>query len=308
MLTRRDVLFVAGAALARQRETRMAIPRNACDSHIHVIGDRARFPFSLNRVYTPAEATVAQSRSFHRDLGTTRTVVVQPSVYGADNSCLIDALKQLGASARGIAVIDPTVTDADLDAMNTAGVRGVRVNTETAGVTDPNVGRQRVQAALARVSPRNWHVQVFTRLSIIERVQDIVQNSTVPIVFDHFGGARGELGVGQPGFDVLVQMVKSGKAYVKISGAYRSSNAAPDYAEMAPFAKALIDANPERIVWGTDWPHVDSATVPGRLFTDTAPHLKIDDRRLLDQLAVWAPDPAQRQRILVDNPARLYGF
>src|SRR5204863_4171751 len=121
--------------------------------------------------------------------------LVQPSVYGTDNSCMLDGLQALGASARGIAVIDDRTPDSALDAMDRAGVRGVRVNTETAGVTDPNVGRQRLQAALARVSPRKWHVQVFTRLSIIERVQDLVQSSSVPMVFDHFGGARGELGV-----------------------------------------------------------------------------------------------------------------
>ena len=128
------------------------------------------------------------------------------------------------------------------------------------------------------------------------------------MVFDHFGGAQAALGVGQPGFANLVTLVRSGRAYVKISGAYRASTRGPDYADVAPFAKALIAAHAGRVVWGTDWPHPDTAAVPGRKPYDVLPPLPIDDGRLLNQLAVWAPDPAVRKQILVDNPARLYGF
>jgi predicted TIM-barrel fold metal-dependent hydrolase len=127
-------------------------------------------------------------------------------------------------------------------------------------------------------------------------------------VFDHFGGARAALGTAQPGFEALLALVRSGKAYVKISGAYRSSTARPDYADVTPLAKALIAANLQRILWGSDWPHPDSSTVAGRKKTDIAPLLPIDDGRVLNQLAVWAPDTAQRKTILVDNPARLYGY
>jgi predicted TIM-barrel fold metal-dependent hydrolase len=127
-------------------------------------------------------------------------------------------------------------------------------------------------------------------------------------VFDHFGGAEAKLGLDQPGFADLLDLVKSGKAYVKISGAYRASTQGPDYSDAAPLAKALITANPERIIWGTDWPHPDSVTPPGRKPTDVTPLYQIDDGRLLNQLAVWAPDTAVRKTILVDNPARLYGF
>ena len=130
----------------------------------------------------------------------------------------------------------------------------------------------------------------------------------MPIVFDHFGGARAEFGPQQPGFLELVDLVRSGKSYVKISGAYRVSKLAPDYTDVVPLAKALIAANPERIVWGTDWPHPDSVTPPGRKPTDVNPLFQIDDGRLLNQLPVWAPDPEIRKKILVDNPARLYAF
>lgn len=310
--TRRDVLKGAvGAAVGVQALTRVrfAVPRGACDCHIHVFDDRARFPFASDRVYTPAPATVAQARALHRALGVSRTVVVQPSVYGTDNRSLLEALRRLGASARGVAVIDDRTTDAELEELHRAGVRGVRLNLETAGQTDPAVGRQRLAAAVNRVRTRaGWHVQVYTRPSVVAQVAGIVNDSPVPVVFDHFGGTRPADGLRQPGFEALLDLVKAGRAYVKISGAYRVSAAAPAYADVEPLAKALIAANIDRVVWGTDWPHVDSAARPGRLFTDEAPHLAIDAGLLMNQLETWAPDPAQRQKILVDNPARLYGF
>jgi predicted TIM-barrel fold metal-dependent hydrolase len=149
---------------------------------------------------------------------------------------------------------------------------------------------------------------MYTGMAVIDAIRDEVAASPVPIVFDHFGGAQAALGTTQPGFDALMALVKSGKAYVKISGAYRSSDARPDYADVAPLAKALIAANAERVLWGSDWPHPDSAIVAGRKATGIAPLLSIDDGRLLNQLPVWAADAAQRKTILVDNPARLYGF
>ena len=143
---------------------------------------------------------------------------------------------------------------------------------------------------------------------MISAIKDLVAASPVPVVFDHFGGAQAELGVDQPGFADLLALMKSGKAYVKISGAYRASNLAPDYADVVPLARALITANSDRILWGSDWPHPDSVTPPGKKPTEVTPLLQIDDGRLLNQLPVWAPDAAIRKRILVDNPARLYGF
>ena len=154
---------------------------------------------------------------------------------------------------------------------------------------------------------RGWHVQVYTNLAVISGIKDLVQSAPVPAVFDHFGGAQAAQGLEQPGFADLVELVRAGKAYVKISGAYRSSTQAPDYADVAPLAKALIAANADRVVWGSDWPHPAGAA-PGRPVTDVSPPFQIDDGRLLNQLAVWAPDPAIRGKILVDNPARLYGF
>jgi predicted TIM-barrel fold metal-dependent hydrolase len=155
---------------------------------------------------------------------------------------------------------------------------------------------------------RNWHVQIYTNLAMITAVKELVLASPVTVVFDHFGGAQATLGVDQPGFSDLVEVVRSGKAYVKISAAYRSSTKAPNYEDVAPLAKALIAANADRIVWGTDWPHPNSTTPAGKKATDETPLLQIDDGALLNQLPVWAPDAPTRTKILVDNPARLYQF
>ncbi len=205
-------------------------------------------------------------------------------------------------------MIDEKTPESDLDAMNQAGIRGIRLNLATGGVNDPGVGRQRFLAAVERVKARGWHIQLYTGLAMITAIRDLVAASPVPVVFDHFGGALAELGPDQAGFSDLLELVKSGKAYVKISGAYRASKLAPDYADAAPLARALIAANSDRIVWGTDWPHPNSVTPPGRKPTDLTPLFQIDDGRLFNQLAVWAPDAAIRKKILVDNPARLYGF
>jgi predicted TIM-barrel fold metal-dependent hydrolase len=217
-------------------------------------------------------------------------------------------MKARGATARGVAVIDDKTPEGDLDAMGKAGIRGIRLNLATGGVSDPAVGRPRFQAAVERVKNRGWHIQLFTSLAMISAIKDIVAASPVPVVFDHFGGAQAALGPEQPGFSDLLELVKSGKAHVKISGAYRASKLGPDYADAAPLARALIAANSDRIVWGTDWPHPDSVTPPGKKPSDVTPLFQIDDGRLLNQLPAWAPEASIRKKILVDNPTQLYGF
>jgi len=233
-------------------------------------------------------------------------VIVTPSVYGTDNSSTLYGMKARGTDARGVAVIDDKTPESDLDAMGQAGIRGIRLNLATGGISDPAVGRPRFQAAIERVKQRKWHIQMYTNLAMIVAIKDLIATSPVPVVFDHFAGAQAELGPQQAGFADLIELVRSGKAYVKISGAYRASKLAPDYPDTAPLAKALIAANPDRIVWGTDWPHPDSAS--GRPLGEVSPLFQIDDGRLLNQLPVWAPDPATRKKILVDNPVQLYGF
>jgi predicted TIM-barrel fold metal-dependent hydrolase len=249
--------------------------------------------------------------ALHRALHMHRVVIVTPSVYGTDNSATLYGIKARGArglNARGVAVIDEHTSDSDLDAMGRAGVCGIRINSATTGSNDPAVVGERFRVAVERMKVRNWHIQLYTNLAVISAIKDLVRASPVPVVFDHFGGAVAALGLNQPGFAELFDLVHAGKAYVKISGAYRASVESPDYADVEPFARALIAANADRIVWGSDWPHPDSARIAGRKPNEVTPFLQIDDGRLLNQLAVWAPNAETRKKILVENPARLYGF
>lgn len=282
------------------------IPPGACDCHTHIIGDPKKFPFAPARAYTPETALPEEMAALHSALHMQRVVIVTPSFYGTDNAATLYGMKARGANARGVAVIGDKTSEAELDAMGRAGVRGIRLNLTTGGGNDPAAARRLLQAAIARVQKRGWHIQIFTNLAVITGVADLVLASPVPIVFDHFGGTEASLGLNQPGFATLLELVKAGNAYVKISAAYRSSTKAPDYADIAPFAKALIAANPDRSLWGTDWPHTNSTT--SRPVNEVTPFFQIDDGRLLNQLPVWAPDAATRHKILVDNPARLYGF
>jgi predicted TIM-barrel fold metal-dependent hydrolase len=284
------------------------VPAGACDCHTHIHGDPEKFPFFPGRTYTPAMALPEEMTALHKALHIQRVVIVTPSVYGTDNSTTLYGMKARGTDARGVVVVDDITPESELDAMALAGVRGIRLNLFTAGISDPSLARQRFQRAAERVKARNWHVQIFTNLAVIPAIKDLVAVSSVPVVFDHFGGARAELGPQQPGFADLAGLVRSGKAYVKISGAYRASKLAPDYPDVVPLAKALIAANPDRVIWGTDWPHPDGVVPPGRKPTDVTPLLQIDDGRLLNQLALWAPDPEIRLQILVNNPRRLYEF
>ena len=286
-----------------------AVPEGAADCHVHVIADPAKFPFWPGRVYTPPVATADDLLALQHALHMDHVVIVTPSVYGTDNSATLDGLRRLGTQrARGIAVIDDKTPTVDLDAMAKAGVCGIRINLETAGIFDPAASAKKLEAAVAQLRDRPWHLQMYTRPAVIAVLEKQLESLPAPVVFDHFAGAEAALGSQQPGFDAVLRLVGNGKAYVKISGAYRASHAAPDYPDVAPLARALIAANPERLVWGSDWPHPDSSKVAGRKPTDIAPALPIDDGRVLNLLAEWAPDAATRKAILVDNPKRLYGF
>jgi len=316
MLTRRDVLIGAiaagatmhlrtGFAKASQPATQVNfdVPAGACDCHTHIHGDPEKFPFFRGRVYTPETALPEEMAALHRALRLQRVVIVTPSVYGTDNSATLWGMKARGADARGVAVIDDKTPDSELDAMGREGVRGLRLNLATGGTNDPAVGRQRLQRAIDRVKSRGWHVQMNTNLAMVSATKDLVAASPVPVVFDHFGGAKEDLGPQQPGFADLVELVRSGKAYVKISV---TAGPRPDYAGFAPLAKALIGANSDRILWGTNWPHPNSSS--GRRPTELTPLFQVDDGLVLNQLPLWAPDAGIRKKILVDNPARLYAF
>ena len=315
MVTRRDMLggTVAAGTLIHTRfslakaaqpgtAVNFSVPAGACDCHTHIHGDPEKYPWFAGRVYTPEMALPGEMAALHKALRIQRVVIVTPSVYGTDNSATLYGMKARGANARGVAVIDNKTTESELNTMGLLGVCGIRLNLATGGTSDPNVARQRFQAAAERMKSRNWHIQIFTNLAMISAMKDLVAASPVPVVFDHFGGARPDLGVQQPGFAEFVELVRSGKAYVKISV---TAGPRADYSGFAPLAKALIAANVDRILWGTNWPHPNSA---GGSTTRVSPLFQVDDGLVLNQLPLWAPDAATRKVILVDNPAKLYRF
>lgn len=316
-ITRRDFVGLAAAGIsgrafgkASQPSTpvNFPVPAGACDCHTHIVGDPARFPFSPKRVYTPEPASPEEMAALHRALHIQRVVIVTPSFYGTDNSATLYGMKARGNDARGVAVIDDQTPDGELDAMERAGFRGIRINLATVGQSDPRVAKRSFQSSVERIRRLHWHIQMNTHLAVIAAMKSVVEASPVPVVFDHFGGAQASLGTGQPGWADLVDLVHSGKAYVKLSAEYGISTQAPDYPDVAPFARALVAANPDRVLWGTDWPHTNSKSVRMRAPTEITPLTPVDDGRLFNQFAVWVPDAGVRKKILVDNPARLYRF
>ena len=258
--------------------------KNACDCHVHVFGPAARYPYSRDRAYTPPDAPLEDLNALHGSLGIERVVVVQPSPYGTDNSCTLGALKRLGGKARGVAVVDPK---ADLEQFHRAGIRGIRVDLDTADASP-------VQQAVGMAKRMGWHVQVGASMEVIESLHQSLLQLPVPLVVDHFG-----LPLTQ-NVRPLADLVRRGRAYVKLSAPHRFP------ADPAPIARLLAEANPERLLWGTDWPHPAGAGSGGR--DAIQPFEAIDDRAALARLAEWFPDANLRRKILVDNPARLYDF
>lgn len=262
-------------------------PPLACDCHIHVFGPFARYPLDAARKYTPDEALLTDYLNVANALGTGRVVMVQPSVYGVDNACQRDAIRSLEQHARGVAVIGDSITDKQLDALNGAGFVGARLNFMRAGELDA------LERTAARVAKLGWHVQLHLPGPMIPQIAERLLKLPTDFVVDHFGRMDAWQGCVQPAFQELLRLVDSGRCWVKLSAPYRMDGA--PYPRVAPFARELVKRNPERMLWGTDWPHPDVAVVP-------------DDAGLLQTMFDWVPDAATRQRILVDNPAKLYRF
>ena len=293
-----------GHAKASQPATKVNfdVPAGACDCHTHIHGDPAKFPWFAGRTYTPEMALPEEMTALHKALKIQRVVIVTPSVYGPDNSAAIYGLAARGNDARGVAVINDKTTDAELDRLASLGFKGIRLNLSTAGINDPKVATERFLAAAARMKSRGWHIQINTTLPVIAAMKDALAASPVTLVFDHFGNAQEERGVEQAGFSDLVNLVKSGKAYVKIS---ISGGPRDNYGYFTPLAQTLISANVDRILWGSNWPHPNGVNGSTE---GVSPLWQVDDGVVLNLLPTWAPDPAVRNKILVDNPTRLYGF
>ena len=309
-LTRRQLGLLAGGLAAVPSGLRAAplpdMPAGACDCHVHIIGPQDRYKMVPDRAYTPPESTVPELLALRARLGMSRTVLIQPSFYGTDNRAMLDTLAKLGDTARGMAVLPPDVPDAELARLNAAGVRGVRVNLESSGSQDPREVTRALTAFAGRVAPLGWHIQIYAQLPVIARAAPDIAGLPVPVVFDHFGMPKAALGPDQPGFGALLELVRAGKTYVKLSAPYRISSRWPDYPDVGPIARALIAAGPERMVWASDWPHTDRA--PNARPTDISPFRRVDEAAVLALLADWCPDAGMRRAILADTPARLYHF
>ena len=254
----------------------------------------SRFPVAPNAKLRPPDATVDAYRLFQKRIGTTRNVVVTPSTYGTDNSCTLDAMAKLGPTARGVAVVDTSVTDTELKRLNGLGIRGIRFNLVQSGATTIDM----LEPLSKRVNDLGWHVQIHMLSKQIVEAADLLQRLPSPIVFDHMARMSEPVGVNDPAFALVMRWLDGGRTWVKLSGAYMDTKVGPpSYADVSKVARAYVKAAPEQLVWGSDWPHP----------TEKA-NSKPDDAVLFDLMADWAPDEKVRNRILVDNPAALYGF
>jgi D-galactarolactone isomerase len=270
-------------------------PANACDCHMHIY-DAERFPPLRPGSRLQTNARVSEYRLLQKRIGTTRTVVVSPAVYVTDNRVTLDAIAQLGPDARGVAVIHPTITDAELKSLADGGIRGIRFTQ-----FDPNTATttiDMIEPLSKRVNDLGWHVQIHMRGDQIVAAEDLWPRLPSPIVFDHMGRLPQPDGADYPAFEIIRRLIDKGRTWVKISGAYLDTKVGPPtYADATKVAQAYVKAAPERMVWGSDWPHP----------TESLAH-KPNDAVLFDLLAEWAPDEATRRRILVENPEVLYGF
>jgi predicted TIM-barrel fold metal-dependent hydrolase len=269
-------------------------PPNAADCHHHIYS--SRFKVDPNSTLRPGDASLADYRLLQKRIGTSRNVIVQPSTYGIYNDGLIEALSECGPSARGVAVVNASVTDGELRRLDTARVRGVRFNLATAGGA---TSMEMLEPVAKRIAPMGWHVQFNMSAEMTLAAKDVLDRLPCQIVFDHLAHIPQPAGASHPAFAVVAELMQKGKAWVKLSGAYQDTEVGPPtYADTIPLAQAYVKAAPERLVWGSDWPHPSEQRKP------TLP----DDAVLFDLLAQWVPDEAVRNRILVDNPSKLYGF
>jgi 2-pyrone-4,6-dicarboxylate lactonase len=277
------------------------LPRGACDSHAHVFGPFSRFPLAEDRSYTPPEYPPESFIAHLDELGFDRGVLVTASAAGKDNASVIAALEQYPKRLRGVVVPAPDTTDTELDRWHAAGVRGVRVNLfkrDGHAVYRNGVGIDVLEALAPRIAERGWHAQIWIHAPDLPELAPKLSSLGLPLVVDHMGRMDAGRGVDDPGFVQLCRMLADGRAWTKISGADRNTGLGPPYSDIDPFVRALLRANPERVVWGTDWPHInyfESNKMP-------------DDGVLTSLLAHWMPEAKLRHRVLVENPAALYDF
>jgi predicted TIM-barrel fold metal-dependent hydrolase len=271
-----------------------ALPAGACDAHCHVFGPAATFPYAPDRSYTPPDAPFESLVALHDHLGLQRAVIVQASCHGTDNTAMIDAIRRGNGRYRGVAIVDASVTDAQLAELNAEGVRGVRFNfvAHLGGAPDLDV----FERVLRRIEALDWHVVLHLDAQDIVQYTPLINQIRVPFVIDHMGRVRAEAGLEQEPFKQLLELMRNPLAWVKVCGSERVSVGRAPFDDAIPFARALIEAAPDRVLWGTDWPHPNiSKDMP-------------NDGELVNLLFRICDDPVLLRKLLVENPERLYDF
>jgi predicted TIM-barrel fold metal-dependent hydrolase len=275
------------------RVPRLTTPPLATDTHFHILGPSSQYPYVEDREYTPPDALPSYCRHLFHTLGIQRAVLVQPSVYGDDNSCMLDSAPQLGVLTRNISVVPYATSERELGRLHHAGTRGVRFILAHKG----GLALSQLEQMSERVKDMGWHVQFLLRPPALVELESRLASLATDFVIDHIGLIRAsEGGVEQPAFQALLRLFRTGRCWVKFTGGYRISSEPPPYRDVIPLARALVQERPDRILWGSDWPHV--------MVKDTMPNTT----DLLDLLSEWVPDEKVRKQILVDNPGKLFGF
>lgn len=278
-------------------------PDGACDTHVHVFGPVSHYAYAPDRTYTPPDTPLADLTAMHETLGINRTVLIQPSPYGTDNTRLLDALRELGGTARGVAVIPPDADSSHLDVLHEAGVRGCRINLNVRTSTDIDSARERITASSQTIADHGWHLQLHAAHEVIAALGDLLPSLPTPVVLDHFAGIKSRSAKAARATDTVCQLLASGRIWVKLSAPYR---VARDYVDLTQVLEALVAAGADRLVWGSDWPHT-GGTPNNRDPRRTQPFLDINDAKSLTDLTLLLGTAVTHQ-VLVGNPAHLYDF
>lgn len=278
------------------RKPNFTAPPGACDTHCHIFGPPDKFPYAETRRYTPPAAPLRHYLMMLDAIGIQRGIVVQPNAHGTDNRVSLDAIANGGGRLRGVGRIDDDTTDAELEQMHHGGIRGIRFEFVKGRPGSADIAL--FERMIARIRPLGWHVELHVDPDVLVEYADWFRALDVVSVVDHYARLQVSDGIDQPAFVLLLELMQRDNYWVKISGADQRTTAPWPYADVAPFAHALVDAAPDRVIWGTNWPH-SSIFAPGHT---------PNDGKLLDLMPDFAPDEAVRNRILVDNPARLFGF